>query len=116
MKDWFTLGEQAAQDLLTPALLFYSDRIDRNLHQMIAIAGDAVRLRPHVKTYKCRELVQRQLEAGICKFKCATLAELGNADAIAGAGYFIGLSTGWPGTGRFSTMVSSLFGSLVCID
>lgn len=76
MTDWFTLGEQAAQDLLTPALLFYSDRIDRNIHQMITIAGDAVRLRPHVKTYKCRELVQRQLEAGICKFKCATLAEL----------------------------------------
>src|SRR5262249_15503484 len=32
-------------------------------------------LRPHVKTHKTREIVQMQLDAGITKHKCATIAE-----------------------------------------
>jgi len=42
---------------------------------MISIAGDPSRLRPHVKTYKMKEIVRMQMDAGIEKFKCATLAE-----------------------------------------
>ncbi len=42
---------------------------------MIEISGGASRLRPHVKTYKCREIIDMQLEKGIERFKCATLAE-----------------------------------------
>ena len=36
---------------------------------------DVNRLRPHVKTHKCREASQLMQEAGINKFKCATIAE-----------------------------------------
>lgn len=42
---------------------------------MIEIAGDASRLRPHIKTHKSREIVRLQVASGIDKFKCATLAE-----------------------------------------
>ncbi len=42
---------------------------------MIQMAGTPGRLRPHVKTYKCAEVVRMQLAEGISKFKCATLSE-----------------------------------------
>ncbi|MBI2925621.1 MAG: D-TA family PLP-dependent enzyme [Verrucomicrobia bacterium] len=50
---------------------------------MIAIAGDVQRLRPHMKTHKCRELIVRQMARGITKFKCATIAE---AEMVASCG------------------------------
>jgi len=73
MKQWFEIDQ--TDRLLTPALLFYPERIARNIEKMIRIAGDASRLRPHVKTYKCAEVIAMQMEQGIHKFKCATLAE-----------------------------------------
>lgn len=42
---------------------------------MKEIAGDVNRLRPHVKTHKMAEVVKMQMENGIQKFKCATIAE-----------------------------------------
>ncbi len=59
----------------TPALLVYPERIRHNIKEMIRIAGDPSRLRPHVKTYKMPEVVKLQMDAGIRKFKCATIAE-----------------------------------------
>jgi D-serine deaminase-like pyridoxal phosphate-dependent protein len=50
---------------------------------MLSIAGASERLRPHIKTHKMRELLQLQLEVGITKFKCATIAE---AEMAADAG------------------------------
>ncbi len=61
--------------VLSPALLFYKDVIRQNLASAIAIAGGPERLRPHVKTHKTREIVRMQLEAGVTKHKCATIAE-----------------------------------------
>ncbi len=73
MKNWFEV--ENTDELLSPALLFYPERIQQNVNQMIRIAGSADRLRPHIKTYKCREIVDMQLKSGISRFKCATLAE-----------------------------------------
>ncbi len=70
---WYSI--EPTTPIITPSLLFYPDRIQDNIKKMIAIAGGADGLRPHVKTYKCREVVQMQIAAGIQKFKCATLAE-----------------------------------------
>lgn len=39
------------------------------------MVGDTSRLRPHIKTHKTAEIIRMQQEAGIEKFKCATLAE-----------------------------------------
>ncbi len=73
MNQWYDISN--ADDLLSPALLFYPDRIDANIDRMINIAGSAERLRPHSKTYKCRDIIEMQIAKGIRKFKCATLAE-----------------------------------------
>ena len=62
-------------DVPSPALLIYPDRVQRNIERMIEIAGNADRLRPHIKTHKSAEIVRMQMGAGIRKFKCATLAE-----------------------------------------
>lgn len=70
---WYTLEE--ADQLITPQLLFYPDRIAENIEKMLHIAGSADRLRPHIKTYKCIEIISMQMKRGIHKFKCATLAE-----------------------------------------
>lgn len=59
----------------SPAILVYPERIEQNIHKMIEIAGSAERLRPHVKTHKMREIVTLQMNHGISKFKCSTVAE-----------------------------------------
>ena len=70
-------------NVLSPGLLFYKDLIRRNIDRMIEMAGGTERLRPHVKTHKTREIVRMELEAGIAKHKCATLAE---AEMLASCG------------------------------
>src|SRR6266446_10662373 len=60
--------------IFTPALLFYKDLIRRNIARAVEIAGSPSRLRPHAKTHKTREIIRLELEAGITKHKCATLA------------------------------------------
>jgi len=69
--------------IATPCLLLYPDRIEENIRRMIHMAGDAKRLRPHVKTHKIAEVTELQLQAGIDRFKCATLAEV---EMVANAG------------------------------
>lgn len=70
---WYLLNNP--DEVISPSLLFYKDRIEGNIRSMISLAGNADRLVPHVKTHKCPEVVQLQLELGISKFKCATIAE-----------------------------------------
>jgi D-serine deaminase-like pyridoxal phosphate-dependent protein len=65
-----------AASLKTPSVLVFPERIRENIRRMITIAGDAARLRPHVKTHKMAEVVKMQVELGITRFKCATLTEL----------------------------------------
>ncbi|MBR9998789.1 MAG: D-TA family PLP-dependent enzyme [Cyclobacteriaceae bacterium] len=70
---WFLIDDTDALD--SPALTLHADRIQYNIDVMIAMAKDPARLRPHVKTYKMPEIVKMQMESGIRKFKCATIAE-----------------------------------------
>jgi len=70
---WYDISNET--DVDSPALLVYPDRIAANIERMVEIAGDPQRLRPHVKTYKMAEIVKTQMERGIRKFKCATIAE-----------------------------------------
>ena len=79
---WFQAENSA--EIPSPALLVYPERIERNLAEMIRIAGEPARLRPHIKTHKLPELVRRQVELGITRVKCATIAEAEMA-ALAGA-------------------------------
>ncbi len=78
---WYEI--ENADEVPSPALAFYPDRIEENIRRMVRIAGDAGRLRPHVKTHKTGEIVKLQLEYGIRRFKCSTIAE---AEMTAAAG------------------------------
>ena len=90
--------------LPTPALVFYEDKIRSNLSSMQGLLGGFAKLRPHIKTHKCAEIVALQREAGIARFKCATpkeaelLAQVGAAE-IASAAISEGMLTlrmdGW---------------------
>jgi len=72
---WFEVMD--ADNIPSPALLVYPDRIEENIKRMIAIAGgNAGRLRPHVKTHKMAEIIKLQMKHGIQKFKCSTIAEV----------------------------------------
>ena len=71
---WFHIDDETS--IATPALIFYKERIEHNLRMMLKIAGGPQRLRPHVKTHKCGHIIKRQVELGITKFKCSTIAEV----------------------------------------
>jgi D-threonine aldolase len=72
-KKWFHINN--ANEIDSPALLVYPERIKANIQTAIKMIGDVNKLRPHVKTHKCAEVVQLMMDAGIYKFKCATIAE-----------------------------------------
>ena len=71
--EWYTI--QDIDQLDTPALVVYPDRVKENIRKAIEMVGDAGRLRPHVKTHKSPDVTRLMLEAGITRLKCATIAE-----------------------------------------
>jgi len=81
MRNWYFADK--AEEIPTPALLVYPQRIEENIGKMIKIAGSPQKLRPHVKTHKMSEVVKLQIARNITRFKCSTIAE---ADMTAAAG------------------------------
>jgi len=59
----------------SPALLVFPALVKKNIAEMIRMVGDVNRLRPHIKTHKTAEGIRLMMDAGISKFKCATIAE-----------------------------------------
>ncbi len=72
-KHWYTVDNIAEID--SPALLVFPDRVVANIQTAINMIGDINRLRPHIKTHKCAEAARLMMDAGINKFKTATIAE-----------------------------------------
>jgi D-serine deaminase-like pyridoxal phosphate-dependent protein len=70
--DYHFFGEEETD---SPSLVYYLDAIEENLGKAIALAGNAGRLWPHMKTHKTSALLKMQIERGINRFKCATIAE-----------------------------------------
>jgi D-serine deaminase-like pyridoxal phosphate-dependent protein len=70
---WYTV--ENADEIPSPSLLIYPDRVEENIRRMIRVAGGVDRLRPHMKTNKLPEVIRMHLDQGITKFKCATIAE-----------------------------------------
>ncbi len=73
MTNWYEITN--ADDVASPTLLLYPDRIETNLQHMIEMAGDPARLRPHVKTHKLPQIIAIKRRLGIDKFKVSTIAE-----------------------------------------
>jgi D-serine deaminase-like pyridoxal phosphate-dependent protein len=70
---WYTINN--VDQLDTPALVTYPARVKQNIAMAIYMVDDVFRLRPHIKTFKNKEVVLLMMDAGITKFKCATIAE-----------------------------------------
>lgn len=71
--EWYQLTNAAQID--SPAIVIYKDRIKDNISLLKTMIDDIQRLRPHVKTSKIAEVIQLIMEAGITRFKFATIAE-----------------------------------------
>lgn len=63
------------ESIPSPSVLVSRSGVIANIDAAIARAGGPRRLRPHVKTHKSAHVARLHLERGICRFKCATLAE-----------------------------------------
>lgn len=120
MQEWYNVTNIGRID--SPALLIYPDRIRRNIRQIINQAeGKTEWLRPHVKTNKISEVCTMMQQAGISKYKCATIAEA-EMLAMTGAldvllayqpvgpkiGRLLNLIKAFPET-RFSCLVDNIF-------
>jgi len=101
-KPWFRISNVA--QVPSPALLIYPGRVQRNIERALQIAGDASRFRPHIKTHKCAEIVRMHLAAGICKFKCATIAEAEMAAKAGAEDILIASPLAGPNLGRFQKL------------
>lgn len=73
MPEWYKIDN--ADRIDTPALVVYKQRVKENIELTKQIAGSVDKLRPHVKTNKMAEVCRMMLDAGITKYKCATIAE-----------------------------------------
>lgn len=103
-EDWYRIAEVDQVD--SPALLVYPDRVRENVRRMIEYAGGTGRLRPHVKTHKMPQVVQMQLEAGVDKFKCATIAEAEMVAQCGGRDVFLSYQLVGPKVDRFARLCS----------
>lgn len=70
---WYTLEDIDQID--SPALVIYLDRVEKNIETLVKMVDDVSRLRPHIKTHKSPDITRMLMNAGINKFKCATIAE-----------------------------------------
>ncbi|MFI5159829.1 MAG: D-TA family PLP-dependent enzyme [Sphingobacteriales bacterium] len=70
---WYAITDIDKLD--TPVLVIYPYRVKQNIETLKGMIDDVSRLRPHAKTNKSKEASLLMLEAGITKFKCATIAE-----------------------------------------
>jgi D-serine deaminase-like pyridoxal phosphate-dependent protein len=96
---WYEIAN--VDEIPSPALVFYAERIEENIRRMIAVAGDAGRLRPHVKTHKTGEIVKLQLKHGIRRFKCSTIAEAEMAAAAGAPDVLLAMQPVGPAIPRF---------------
>ncbi len=106
MQHWYQIDN--VEQIDSPALLLYKERISENIELVKRIAnGRTDKLRPHVKTNKIWEVCALMMEAGIHKFKCATVAE---AEMLAMAGapdVLLAYQPVGPKIGRFFKLVET---------
>jgi len=112
---WYSVTN--VDDVPSPALLIYPDRVEENIRRMIQIAGGVERLRPHMKTNKLPEVIRMQMAQGIMKYKCATIAEAEVAAACAVADVLLAYQPVGPNVQRLVQLVkkfpSTRFSALV---
>lgn len=108
-KAWFVIDNIDRVD--SPALVVYPERIRENIRTACRILPDPARMRPHIKTSKSKEVALMLQDAGISRFKCATIAE---AEMLAAAGaqdVLLAYQPVGPKTDRFVRLISTFPGT-----
>ncbi len=103
MENWYKIDN--INELDSPALVVYPDRIKENLRILKEFVPDTTRLRPHVKTNKCPDVCKLMMEAGIKKFKCATIAEAEMLAMIAAPDVLLAYQAIGPRGARLSQLI-----------
>ncbi len=116
---WYKVSNPS--NLISPSLLVYPERIEKNIEQMIAMVDDIQQLRPHIKTHKTLEIVKMQMEHGIVKFKCSTIAEAEMLGTCGAQEILLAMPLVGPNIKRFIQLIKTFprsnFSSLVdCIE
>jgi D-serine deaminase-like pyridoxal phosphate-dependent protein len=91
--------------VFSPGLLVYADRVQANLDRMIEMAGGADKLRPHVKTHKMPAIVELSIASGIIRFKSATISEAEMTTEAGAADVLLAAQPVGPNIGRFVKLV-----------
>lgn len=115
MNEVYTVKNPEA--VYSPGLLIFRELLTHNLDEMVRIAGSPKRLRPHCKTHKTREIIQMQIELGITRHKCATIAEAEMLAEVGVEDILLAYQLIGPNTERFSQLIDKFpavrFGCLV---
>lgn len=103
--DWYVINR--VNELDSPALVFYPDRIAANIERLRNSIDLVSRLRPHVKTHKSADVTSLMINAGITKFKCATIAEAEMLAACAAPDVLLAYQLAGPKIDRYLTLVKT---------
>ena len=72
--NWYQIKN--IEDIDSPSLVLYEDRMEHNLVKMVQMVDqDTSRLMPHVQTNKMPKVIGRMITLGIKNFKASTIAE-----------------------------------------
>jgi D-serine deaminase-like pyridoxal phosphate-dependent protein len=101
--NWYTIKD--IDQLDSPALVIFPERVKDNIDRAVAMIGDVNRLRLHIKTHKTKEAGLMMLAAGITKFKCATIAEAEMLGQCKAPDVLLAYQPGGPKLKRFAELV-----------
>jgi D-serine deaminase-like pyridoxal phosphate-dependent protein len=107
--NWYTI--QDIDQLDSPALVIFPQRVQENIRRAVDMIGDVTRLRPHIKTHKTKEASRQMLAAGIGKFKCATIAEAEMLGQCKAPDVLLAYQPGGPKLQRFAQLVEKYPGT-----
>lgn len=94
------------EDTPSPSLLFFVEEIKHNIDTCLSWVGNQPeRLRMHVKTHKCPEVVKIQLAKGLTKHKAATIAEAEMLAQCAAPDVFIAYPMVGPNLKRLANLI-----------
>lgn len=115
-EQWFQVVEE--DKIASPSLLIYPSRVEENIKRLIKLVGSADRLRPHVKTHKMPEIIKLQLQHGISKFKCSTIAEMEMVADTGGKDILLAYQPVGPNIDRVRQLVDKFpeVNFAVCVD
>ncbi len=117
-RPWYKIDDE--DQVPSPSLLVYPDRIEKNIETMIRMTGEPAKLRPHVKTHKMAEVIRLQMKYGIEKYKCATLAEADLLGKCGAPDVLLAMQPVGPNIGRFLDLYerypNTIFSTLVDCD